>query len=416
MQVTESKQSANYLTFYKGDLVQEFDEAPSNPEFTVHERTKSTGRKVFYYKFDDLTGMLVDPRVMYRNIGGNEILMVSLGIENPDGSRSVISTAFDNSNGKHIAFKFGSIDPTIPLTIDPYDFTPQNSKRKVGLNFVQNGVKLPYCIVYDSLPQPIQYMDMGKQKYDYREHNNELYAIFTSHVDRVRSFLGLPLMAELQQQEYSSRNQNNNNNNNQGGWGGNNNPPNNNQGWGGNQNPQNNPPNNNQGWGGNNNLPNNNQGWGGNQNPQNNLPNNNQGWGGNQNPPNNNQGWGGNQNPQNNLPNNNQGWGGNQNPPNNNQGWGGNQNPQNNLPNNNQGWGGNQNPPNNNQGGGYTPNPADRRFQNNNNPSGPPQSTNANPPNNNNQSGPPVVHEGQFSNQVPPTEFGDMGLNDDIPF
>ena len=110
-------------------------------------RVNKTGETVYERLYDHLDGQIVDFNINDGNYGKELRLIIESGLDKFNLSIPVESKYFDS-----FALRLGNINLNKEVKISPYAFSvfeDGKEKKKVGMNFYQNGQKIEYFYTKD---------------------------------------------------------------------------------------------------------------------------------------------------------------------------------------------------------------------------------------------------------------------------
>lgn len=150
-----------YLSIVKGNLVQKVEEGAEGARKRVYEKSDGSSGEKWELTYKSVSGYLSNLTFKDSEFGEKFV------IELTDGEEKY-QIKFPSSGSYFADFgkKISDIHLDLPITINPYDFTTKEGKKKTGLFILQEGQKLTSTFwdadkkkVLGDFPQPT---DKGK--------------------------------------------------------------------------------------------------------------------------------------------------------------------------------------------------------------------------------------------------------------
>lgn len=125
--------TGTYLQIIKGQLKQKVEEGTPGAEKREYELKDGTKGEKWEIPYDGWMGKIKELRIKEKDFG--DVLDVVF-------DDAILSISMDSRYFADFVKKFASANPNEEISINPYDFTGDDGKRKTGLSMVQNNEKL----------------------------------------------------------------------------------------------------------------------------------------------------------------------------------------------------------------------------------------------------------------------------------
>lgn len=186
---------SNNVTFfglYGGDIVIEYGDKKElekklerlglDPEdIETRKRTKGNneGKKVYYYIFNDVEGLLTNVYLKETDFGE------FLNIELTDADEKYVISLGDvfSRHSKDFIRRMDSIDLKENIAVGTWSMEGDNGKNYSGVRLYQNGEKIDYVLQTEDLPAPVERKKGKKKEWDYSEQEEFLYERIESFID-----------------------------------------------------------------------------------------------------------------------------------------------------------------------------------------------------------------------------------------